>query len=281
MKGKVALITGSSSGFGLLTTVELANRGYKVVATMRDTGRRGRLDEALGAAGLKDSVDVRRLDITDQGTLFATIEQIIAYHKRIDVLVNNAGFAMAGFAEDMRYAEIRQQFETNFFGHVAVTKSVLPVMRAQKSGHIIMVSSIAGLVGQPVVSSYCASKFALEGWSEALRIETRSLGIRVVLVEPGAFATDIWDRNAKVRAFALDPKSPNHERGARFGEYVKTKVSKADPTVVSKLIADIADDPNPKLRYIVGRDAKMAFLMKRVLPWKTWEKMIAKTVKID
>jgi len=281
MNGKVALITGSSSGFGLLTTVELAKRGYKVVATMRDTTRRGRLDEAVNAAGLKDSVDVRRMDVTDQGTLFATIEQIIKYHQRIDVLVNNAGFAMAGFAEDMRYAEIRQQFETNFFGAVAVTKAVLPTMRAQKSGHIIMVSSIAGLVAQPVVSSYAASKFALEGWSEALRIETRSLGIRVVLVEPGAFATDIWDRNAKIGAFAMDAKSPNHERGARFTEYVKTKVAKADPSIVSKLIADIAENPNPKLRYVVGRDAKAALLMKRLLPWKTWEKMVAKAVKID
>src|SRR5207253_6282413 len=224
MNGKVALITGASSGFGLLTTVELAKRGYKVVATMRDTTRRGRLDEALGAAGLKDSVDVRRLDITDQGTLFATIEQIIQYHKRIDVLVNNAGFAMAGFAEDMRYAEIRQQFETNFFGHVAVTKSVLPVMRAQSSGHIIMVSSISGLVAQPVVSSYSASKFALEGWSEALRIETHSLGIRVVLVEPGAFATDIWDRNVHIGEFAQSPDAPNHQRARRFAEFVQSRV---------------------------------------------------------
>jgi len=281
MNGKVALITGSSSGFGLLTTVELAKRSYRVVATMRDTTRRGRLDEALAAAGLKDSVDVRRLDITDGGTLFATIDQIIKYHKRIDVLVNNAGFALAGFAEDLRYAEIRQQFETNFFGHVSVTKAVLPTMRAQKSGHIIMVSSISGLVAQPVVSSYSASKFALEGWSEALRIETHSLGIRVVLVEPGAFATDIWDRNVKLGAFAVDPRSPNHERGARYSEFVKTKVSKADPQVVATLIADIADNPNPKLRYLVGRDAKIQLWLKRLLPWKRYEKTIAKAVRID
>jgi NAD(P)-dependent dehydrogenase (short-subunit alcohol dehydrogenase family) len=248
---------------------------------MRDTARRGRLDEALGAAGLKDSVDVRRLDITDGGTLFATIDQIIKYHKRIDVLVNNAGFALAGFAEDLRYAEIRQQFETNFFGHVSVTKAVLPTMRAQKSGHIIMVSSISGLVAQPVVSSYSASKFALEGWSEALRIETHSLGIRVVLVEPGAFATDIWDRNVKLGAFAVDPRSPNHERGARYSEFVKTKVSKADPQIVATLIADIADNPNPKLRYLVGRDAKIQLWLKRLLPWKRYEKTIAKAVRID
>jgi len=103
----------------------------------------------------------------------------------------------------------------------------------------------------------------------------------VVLVEPGAFATDIWDRNAKVGAFALDAKSPNHERGARFNEFVKTKVSKADPQIVSRLIADIAENPNPKLRYLVGRDARMALWMKRLLPWKTWEKMIAKAVRID
>src|SRR3954469_17355366 len=235
MNGKVALITGSSSGFGLLTTVELARRGYKVVATMRDTSRRGRLDEALGAAGLKDSVDIRRMDITDQGTLFATIGQIIKYHTRIDVLVNNAGFAMAGFAEDMRYAEIRQQFETNFFGHVAVTKSVLPVMRAQKSGHIIMVSSISGLVAQPVVSTYSASKFALEGWSEALRIETHSLGVRVILVEPGAFATDIWEKNVVLGERVNTPESPNYERIQRFVKFVQKQVPKRDPREVAAL----------------------------------------------
>ena len=105
------------------------------------------------------------------------------------MLVNNAGFAVAGFAEDVTLDELRLQFETNFFGTIALTKAVLPIMRAQHSGHIIMLSSVGGLHGSPVIGSYSASKHALEGWSETLRIEVRSLGIRVVLIEPGAFAT--------------------------------------------------------------------------------------------
>src|SRR5437868_7527039 len=281
MPAKTALTTGTSSGIGLLTALELGRAGFSVVATMRNLEKRGRLDQIAREAGVESRIDVRQLDITQHDSLRGIVEAVVRVHGGIDVLVNNAGFAMAGFAEDMRLSEIRQQLETNFFGHVALTQSVLPVMRRQKQGHIIMVSSISGLVAQPVVSSYSASKFALEGWSEALRIETHSLGVRVVLIEPGAFATDIWDRNVKVGAFAMDPKSPNHERGGRYSEFVKTKVAKADPKAVSTLIADIADDPNPRLRYIVGRDAKMQLWLKRLLPWKRYEKVIAKTVKID
>jgi NAD(P)-dependent dehydrogenase (short-subunit alcohol dehydrogenase family) len=181
----------------------------------------------------------------------------------------------------MLLEEIRQQLDTNFFGHVAMTKAVLPVMRKQRSGHIIMVSSIAGLLGQPVVSSYSASKFALEGWSEALRIETHSLGIRVVLVEPGAFKTDIWDRNVRIGSFALSPASPNHERARRFAAWVQKEVPKRGARAVACLIADIANLPNPKLRYRIGRDAAIGYWLRRLLPWKTYEKMMAKTYRID
>ena len=221
MNQKVAVVTGSSSGIGLLTAVELAKRGFRVVATMRDLARRSALEEAARAAGVADGIDVRRLDVTEFDSLLRIVGEIVGRHGRIDVLVNNAGFALAGFLEDLRLPEIRQQFETNFFGQVAMTQAVLPVMRRQRSGHIIIVSSISGVVGQPVVGAYSASKFALEGWSEALRIETRALGIRVVLIEPGAFRTDIWDRNARIGEFAVSPESPNHERGARFSEAIK------------------------------------------------------------
>jgi len=172
MNEKVAVITGSSSGIGLLTAIELARGGYRVVATMRDLGRRTRLEEAAERAGVSGQFDLRDLDVTETDSIPGVVEAVVRDHGRIDVLVNNAGFAMAGFAEDMCLAEIRQQFETNFFAHVAMTKAVLPVLRRQRSGHIIMVSSISGRVGQPVLSSYSSSKFALEGWSEALRIET-------------------------------------------------------------------------------------------------------------
>src|SRR5271157_3317467 len=198
-----AVVTGSSSGIGLLTAVELALNGYGVVATMRNLGSSGKLEEAAQKAGVRDRVEVRRLDITEFESLPVAVEEIVRSHGRIDVLVNNAGFSMAGFAEDMTLAELRRQMETNFFGNVAMSKAVLPVMRKQRSGHIIQIASIVGRMAAPLVSSYAASKFALEGWSEALRIEVHSLGIRVVLVEPGDYETDIWERNLVIGKQAL------------------------------------------------------------------------------
>jgi len=280
MNEKVALITGSSSGIGLLTAIELARRGYRVVASMRDVARRTRLDEAAARAGVAGQFDVRRLDVTETDTIPALVEAVVRDYGRIDVLVNNAGFAMAGFVEDLRLAEIRQQFDTNFFGHVAMTKAVLPAMRRQRSGHIIMVSSISGRVGQPVLSSYSSSKFALEGWSEALRLETFSLGIRIVLVEPGSFGTDIWERNAKIGEDVLRADSPNRERAERFAAMAK-KLHKADAVVVARLIARIAANPNPKLRYRIGFDAHLQRWLRGMLPWRAYEKLVAKAVKID
>jgi len=142
-----------SSGIGLLTAIELANNGFKVIASMRDLGRRDRLDQAASAAGVSDKLDVQRLDVSESAAMPALAEKLVRDYGRLDVLVNNAGFAVAGFAEDVKLDELRQQFETNFFGHVALTKAVLPVMRQQRSGHIIMVSSISGLHGALSVST--------------------------------------------------------------------------------------------------------------------------------
>ena len=279
---KVAVITGSSSGIGLLTALEFARNGYQVVATMRDLGRGKKLEEAAQTAGVRDKLDLRRLDVTEFDSLPSAIEAIVRDHGRIDVLVNNAGFSVAGFVEDLQLSEIRHQFETNFFGNVAMSKAVLPVMRQQKSGHIIQVASVAGRLGQPLLGAYSSSKFALEGFSESLRVETHSLGIRVVLVEPGAFDTDIWTRNVLVGQGALDPNSPNKERSQRFTEFVKqSSKNRRDAREVAQLILKIANDPNPKLRYLIGTDAKVQVWLKRLLPWKRYELLVAKAVKID
>jgi NAD(P)-dependent dehydrogenase (short-subunit alcohol dehydrogenase family) len=279
---RVAVITGSSSGIGLLTAIEFAQNGYTVVATMRDLGRSGRLEEAAQEANVRDRVDIRQLDVTDFNSIAASINAIVHDHGRIDVLVNNAGFSMSGFAEDMSLDELRRQFDTNFFGVVALSKAVIPIMRRQKSGHIIQVASVAGRVGNPMLSAYCSSKFAVEGWSESLRMELRALGIRVVVVEPGSFDTDIWTRNVTVAKGALDPNSPNKERSQRFAQFVKGR-TKHHPhaRVVAQLILRIANNPNPRLRYMIGRDAKLHLLAQRLLPWRTYERMITKAVKID
>ena len=279
---KVAVITGSSSGIGLLTAIEFAQHGYFVVATMRDPGRAAKLEEAAAKAGVRERLDIRRVDVTEFDSLPGVVEAIVREHGRVDVLVNNAGFSVAGFSEDLSLADFRHQFETNFFGTVAMSKAVIPVMRRQKSGHIIQVASVAGHLGQPMLGAYCSSKFALEGWSESLRIETHSLGIRVVLVEPGAFETDIWTRNVMIGAGALDPNSPNKERSQRFAEFVKQSAKhRRDAGDVARLILTIAKNPNPRLRYMIGTDAKLQVWVKRLLPWKRYERLVAKAVKID
>jgi len=280
MSEKIAVITGSSSGFGLLTAIELAKAGYRVVASMRDLGRRGKLDEAAAAAGVAAKIDVRRLDVTEIATIPDFVDAIVRDYGRIDVLINNAGFAVAGFAEDIKLEELRMQFETNFFGPVALSKAVLPVMRRQHSGHIIMVSSISGLHGAVTISSYSSSKFALEGWTETLRLEVNALGIKVVLVEPGSFQTDIWTRGAVMGEKTTTEASPNFQRSLKMRDRVAA-IPKRDPIEVAELIARIARDPNPKLRYLVGSDAKIQLAMKRILPWKWHEKVIANFLKID
>jgi len=280
MAEKIALVTGASSGFGLLTSIELAKAGFRVVATMRDLGRRDRLDQAVTAAQVGDKVDIRALDVTKFDTIQGVVDTVVGNYGRLDVLVNNAGFAVAGFAEDIKLDELRLQFETNFFGAVAMTKAALPTMRRQRSGHIIQVSSIAGLHGSVTVSSYSASKHALEGWSESLRMEVNSLGIKVVLVEPGAFQTDIWTRGAVMGEQATKETSPNIQRSLRMRSTIE-KLPKRDPIEVARLIAAVAQNPNPKLRYLVGRDAKIQLAMKRILPWKWHERMVANFLKID
>jgi NAD(P)-dependent dehydrogenase (short-subunit alcohol dehydrogenase family) len=278
---KVALITGTSTGFGLLTSIEMAKAGFSVIATMRDLARGERLRKAAAEARVSERIHLRQLDITQTGSLAALVDSFVHEFGRMDVLVNNAGYPLGGFAEDILLPELRAQMETNFFGTVAMTKAVIPVMRAQKSGHIIMVSSIAGLQASPVLSSYAASKFALEGWSESLRIELHALGIRVVLVEPGAYATDIWSKGAQIGKFAASDDAPNKDRARRFAEVVQTKLTKGDPMEVARLITQLAQQANPRLRYIVGKDARMRFAFKRLLPWRSYERLVAKATRID
>jgi NAD(P)-dependent dehydrogenase (short-subunit alcohol dehydrogenase family) len=268
---RIALITGASSGFGLLTAVTLARRGWRVLATMRDLSRRQRLEDAARAAGVLDRIEFLALDVTDNQQIAKLAASIGARPSRLDAIVNNAGIAVAGFTDDVSDAELRQQFDTNFFGAAAVSRAFLPLMRRQGSGHIVMISSISGRMGFPGVSSYSASKFALEGWAETLRLEMKPLGVQVVLVEPGSFETDIWTRGAIFAAGAQDAASPNAARTARLINSREAQKPKANPQVIADGIAAILDDPRPRLRYVFGRDARIGLILKRLLPSKLLE----------
>lgn len=278
---RIALITGASSGFGLLTSVALAGRGWRVLATMRDLNRRERLAAAARAAGVLEQIEFVALDVTHAEQIAKVAALVASRESRLDALINNAGFALPGFADDVTDGELRQQFDTNFFGAAAVTRAFLPQFRRQGAGHIVMVSSISGRMGFPGVGSYAASKFALEGWTETLRLELKALGIQVALVEPGSFETDIWTRNAKPSAGLLDPNSPNAERVARWRVRLETGEKRANPQVVADTIVAILDNPRPKLRYVAGRDAKLGLWLRRLLPARAFEWTILKSSGMD
>jgi len=279
---KTALITGASSGFGLLASVTLAKRGWRVLATMRDLNRREKLENAARDAGVEDRIEFHPLDITFADQIVKIASLVSTRGEPLHALVNNAGFAVPGFADDVTDAELREQFDTNFFGTVAVTRALLPQMRRQGLGHVVMLSSISGRLGYPGVSSYAASKFALEGWTETLRFEMLPLGIKVVLVEPGAFETDIWTRNARLTAGLQDPASANASRVAQWRAKRAQGASKrANPQIVADVIAGIVENPKPKLRYVVGSDAKMALRMRRILPAGVFERIVVKMTGMD
>lgn len=281
MTQRIAVVTGASGGIGMLSVLELARSGFRVIATMRNLAKRSELERAAVENSLQSQIEIRKLDISEFASIPGAIADIVQDFGRVDVLLNNAGFALGGFADDVSHQELRQQFDTNFFGHIEVTKAVMPIMRRQRSGHIIMVSSISGVCAQAGVSSYSASKWALEGWSESLRIECLPLGIKVVLIEPGAFKTDVWDANVHIAANALSDKSPNRVRARHFTEYVKTKVVKHDPVEVARLVARVAAAPNPRLRYVVGTDAHIQKWMKKLLPWSWYERIIVRELGLD
>lgn len=270
MAPKTALITGCSSGFGLLAAVELARAGFRVFASMRNLGRSGALETALASAGV--TADLLQLDVTDSESMDRAVAAAVAEAGPVDVLVNNAGYGLLGFAEDVSLEELREQFETNFFGLVALTKAFLPSMRERRSGRIIQVSSLNGCLGIPTLSAYCSSKFAVEGWSEALRHELLPYGVYVVLIEPGTFKTEVF--NSRRRAVALDNGTSPHvaltEKLEALGVDRANK-SKADPRTVAKVIARAATERRPPLRYPVGIDARVGTAAKSVLPHRAFE----------
>jgi NAD(P)-dependent dehydrogenase (short-subunit alcohol dehydrogenase family) len=275
---RIAIVTGSSSGFGMLTAVELARKQYRVIATMRSPERASDLRERAERAGVAERIEIRSLDVTVPLSIEQAVAETLGAYGRIDVLVNNAGFAAGGFVEEVELERWRQQMETNFFGLVAMTKAVIPAMRKQRSGLIVGVSSLCGRIGLPGYAPYAASKFAVEGFCESLRHELAPLGIRVVLVEPGAFRTAIWDKGlAQVRYSADSPYFRRLEAIMRYSR--RAGETAPDPQQVADLIGRLADTPFPRLRYLIGRGSLLAVWGRALLPWKWYERLIERAIR--
>ncbi|WP_409343538.1 SDR family oxidoreductase [Paenibacillus sp. MBLB4367] len=274
----VAIVTGASSGFGLLTATALAKEGFRVIATVREPGREAALMEEAERAGVAGRIECLPLDVTDHAGVLHVAATVFSRFGRIDVLVNNAGFALGGFAEEVPIAEWRRQFETNFFGLVAMTQAVLPHMREQKHGTIVNVSSVSGLAGLPGYAPYAASKFAVEGFSESLRLETADFGVKVVLVEPGAYRTAIWAKGfAQINRPHDSPYRAKLDRILAYSR--RTAETAPDPREVADAIVEIALARSPKLRYPLGRGSRMLRLAKAVVPWKWYERAVLRMLR--
>jgi NAD(P)-dependent dehydrogenase (short-subunit alcohol dehydrogenase family) len=272
---KVAIVTGCSSGFGMQAAITLANVGYYVIATIRNMKKDNELRALATESGVMENINITQLDVTDEQSVEAFAKTIKQFEK-VDVLVNNAGYACAGFLEELPLETVKKQFETNLFGVVAITKLVIPYMRKQQSGHIINMSSISGLVGFPGLSPYVSSKHALEGLSESLRLELSPFQIKVVVIEPGSFKTNIWSIRDELQFSKTSPYSAmgnNMEQAINQGYR-----SFGDPKDVANLILKIASNKNPKLRYTIGKQVNGMLFLKRLLPWKVWEKLVLRNI---
>jgi NAD(P)-dependent dehydrogenase (short-subunit alcohol dehydrogenase family) len=270
---KVALVTGASSGFGLLTSVALARAGYQVLATLRNPDAARPLLEQAGHAGVLERVETARLDVTDPASIEAVVGDVRQRYGRLDVLVNNAGFAVGGFIEDVPMEAFRRQLETNLFGLIAMTKAVLPLMREQRSGCIVNVGSLSGRYAFPGYGAYAVSKFAVEGFSESLRLEMRPFGVHVVLLEPGSYRTAIWQKGFD-NIYGPEGSAYRKQLERILSITRKTAESAPDPQEVADQIVRVAGMADPRFRYPMGRSASAAIFARAVVPWSWIERML-------
>jgi len=263
---KIILITGCSSGFGLLTAARLAARGHMVWATMRDLGRKGPLDNEL--ARRNTQAVIRELDVTKPSTIKGVVAEIQDKHQRIDVLINNAGYGIGGFFEDLSEEDIRRQMEVNFFGVQSVCREVIPLMRQHSQGKIINISSIAGRIASPCFSAYNSSKWALEAFSESLYFELSLFGISVCLVEPGSYPTHIFTQNAQYAKNFDNAQSPYFSFSQKLKDMTLQSISKLNrnPEDVARLIEKIVHKSHPRLRYVSDFSSWSRVMMQKILP---------------
>jgi NAD(P)-dependent dehydrogenase (short-subunit alcohol dehydrogenase family) len=255
----VAVVTGSSSGIGFETSLLLARNGFFTYATMRNLGKSNKIIELKQKGKLP--LEVLKLDVADDKSVKEAIEKIANEQETIDVLVNNAGYGLLGPLEELSIEEFKEQFEANVFGVIRVTQSVLPIMRMQRHGTIVNISSVAGRMGFPLTPAYVSSKFALEGLSESMAYELEQFGIKVILIEPGVIKTN-FDNNLKI---GKNVSTTTNDYCSPYAEITEKRIAAfkprfkngSSPIEVAKVILNAITSRNvpPESRYLVGNDA--------------------------
>jgi short-subunit dehydrogenase len=268
---KVALITGASSGMGKSAALNLHQQGYTVYGAARRTERMKDLEEK--------GIGVLKLDLTDDASIVKAVDTILEKEGRIDILINNAGYGSYGAVEEVPIEEARRQFEVNMFGLARITQLLIPKMREQKSGRIVNISSMGGKIYTPFGAWYHATKFALEGWSDCLRLELKQFGVDVVLVEPGGIQTE-W---GGIAMEGLKKVSGNGPYASMVEKVVESSNKNEDRLthvdVLGKEIAKAATVRNPKTRYLKGYLAKPLVTMRKWLGDRTFDKILLSQLK--
>jgi NAD(P)-dependent dehydrogenase (short-subunit alcohol dehydrogenase family) len=271
----VALVTGAGGGIGLETAVLLASSGFRVAAGLRDPSRADALLARAREAGAADRILPLRMDVTDAGQIRAAVEEAESRFGGIGVLVNNAGFAAGGYTETIPPETWRRQFDVNLFGAVETVRAVLPGMRRRGSGLIVQVGSVSGRIGMPGFAAYNASKFALAGWSEALRHELRPLGIDVVLVEFGSYRTGIWNKG--LTDLPEDIPGGYLPQYRRMLDLARRSAERApDARLAAERIVRIVRKRGRvrRFQYPGGAGIRLAFAARALLPWPLWERAL-------
>ncbi|WP_105614561.1 oxidoreductase [Vallitalea okinawensis] len=268
---KVALVTGASSGIGEDTAQQLMNAGYIVYAAAR------RLERMNGLK--RKGARVIHLDVTDDNSMVNCINTIIKDQGRIDVLVNNAGYGSYGALEDVSLDEAKRQFEVNIFGLARLTQLVLPQMRRHKSGKIINISSIGGKFGEPHGAWYHATKYAVEGLSDSLRMELKEFNIDVIIIEPGAIITE-WSGIAQKKLLEVSGNTAYGDLTVKHANMMARYDGKgSQPSVIGKTIVKAVTVNNPKSRYAVGANSGMMLFFRKILSDKMFDRFMLSTMK--
>ena len=263
--GKVVLVTGASSGIGAATAARLRADGYMVYATARRTDRMADL-AALG-------VHTFGMDVTDDASMVAGVERIIAEAGRIDVLINNAGYGSYGSLEDVPLSEGRYQFDVNLFGLARLTQLALPHMRAQGSGRIVNISSMGGKMYEALGAWYHATKFAVEGLSDSLRLELKPFGIDVVIIEPGGIKTE-WPGIASEKVLATSGTTAYAHQAEHLAKILRNDRLMSGPEVVAKAIGEAVSARRPKTRYVVGSGARPLLIARRLMSDRMFDRFL-------